>query len=319
MQHLKVTIQKLDNLFLPSTTLRPKLHTTSPQLLHNIHRSYHLQQKLLPIAQQCTPTVVPAATWSPIPPSYYKQEQDPEEDESLEDEQPPIIPPLHGWLQEQQQAAAAARQAGQNAIAAYVQPPLPPPPPPPPRQAKIAAIQAISNLGARPRQLPNIPQLEGAEPTPETSPETTLLFSHLSPKEPWSPIPAYSDFEESDFLPDDYDQWKDCPAWFNEHNQLWPSSSSIWSGEDVLSLAWDHPDQSDPVQSQTPLLQFIPDQEQHLYDEDNDSSNCIRGTRREVNANRRAFFGGFPVTPFPKRIKISQPDYSVWQPALVQL
>ena len=120
-----VTMQKLDNLFLPSTTLRPKLHTTSPQLLHTIHRSYHLQQKLLPITQQCTPTVVPAATWSPIPPSYYKQEQDPEEDESLEDEQPPIIPPLHGWLQEQRQAAAAARQARQNAIAAYVQPPLP--------------------------------------------------------------------------------------------------------------------------------------------------------------------------------------------------
>ena len=187
-----VTMQKLDNLFSTATTLRPKLHTTAPHLLRTLHRVYHLPQQADHTEAITAPSSSPPP-WSPISPAYYQQQEDPEEEEEvLENDCQRIIQPMHNWLQEQRQATAAARQDGQNAIAAYIPPP---PPPPPPRQAKIAAIQAMAQLAARPKQAV-IPQVEVAKPTPETSPESSLFIHHLSPREPWSPLLSYADFQE---------------------------------------------------------------------------------------------------------------------------
>ena len=223
---------------------------------------------------------------------------------------------MQDWLQAQRQAAAAARREGHNALAAYI----PPPPPPPPRQAKVAAIQALAQFTAKPKKQPAIPQVEGAEPTPETSPDSSLLINQLSPREPWSPLPSYQDFQESDFLPPDYDHWAAFSNWLPEELPLhdtyqWPSTSTIWSGEERLSLLWDDP-QCPPEQLlDIPLLQFRPIQppQQQIIDQRHVEEDHISGTRRQVNRNRRASFGGFHITPFPKRIKISEPDYSVWQ------
>ena len=310
-----VTMQKLDNLFSPTTTLRSKLHTTSPKLLHTIHRAYQLPQQISDNTPARLPLTKSTPAWSPISPAYYQQQLDPDEEEATEDQQL-IIPPMQDWLQAQRQAAAAARREGHNALAAYI----PPPPPPPPRQAKVAAIQALAQLTAKPKKQPAIPQVEGAEPTPETSPDSSLLINQLSPREPWSPLPSYQDFQESDFLPPDYDHWAAFSNWLPEELPLhdtyqWPSTSTIWSGEERLSLLWDDP-QCPPEQLlDIPLLQFRPIQppQQQIIDQRHVEEDHISGTRRQVNRNRRASFGGFHITPFPKRIKISEPDYSVWQ------
>ena len=130
----------------------------------------------------------------------------------------------------------------------------------------------------------------------------------LSPEEPWSPVPAYSDFMEEDFLPENYDQWEVFNNWPQTCTSDFPSTSTIWSDEDKRSLMWD--DQmllSEGAKLlDAPLLYFIT--QPTTQDED------IQGIRKQVNANRRASFGGFPVTPFPTRHKISSkhPDYSVW-------
>ena len=125
-----VTMQKLDNLFSTTTTLRPKLHTTAPHLLHTLHRAYQLPQQPDHIQPTTTAPSPPPIPWSPISPAYYQQHEDPEEEEQVEDNRQQINLPMHNWLQAQRQAAAVAHQEGQNALAAYI----PPPPPPPPSQ-----------------------------------------------------------------------------------------------------------------------------------------------------------------------------------------
>jgi len=127
-------------------------------------------------------------------------------------QQPPPTPhqQMGNWLQEQRQRTIQARTLNQNALHSFIPPPIPPPPPnqplqherpqphppaeqqiPQPRQAKLKALQTIAGYKHQ-----NIPQLEGAEQTPETTPDITPDSSytsqdhhHLSPQVPWSPPP----------------------------------------------------------------------------------------------------------------------------------
>ena len=175
-----------------------------------------------------------------------------------------------------------------NAIVAF-RPPPPPPPPPPPRAAKTAAVHAIRQLGARSRQS-HITQLEGAEPTPESTPDVTQSFNHhLSPQEPWSPV--------SFLFQQNYDEQSD-------NHFDWPSTSSIWSAEDKASLMWD--DHHSPPLEPT-FDQLISPPSSPL-----DLPQIFQQARQQAHFDRRYTFGGFDIIPFPKRLKISQPDYSVW-------
>ena len=90
-----VTMQKLDNLFSTTTTLRPKLHTTAPHLLHTLHRAYQLPQQPDHIQPTTTAPSPPPTPWSPISPAYYQQHEDPEEEEQVEDNRQQIILPMH--------------------------------------------------------------------------------------------------------------------------------------------------------------------------------------------------------------------------------
>ncbi len=127
-------------------------------------------------------------------------------------QQPPPTPQqqMGEWLQEQRQRTAEARRLNQSALHSFIPPPMPPPPPnqplvqatpqPPPtpeqqptqpRQAKLKALHTIAGYKQQ-----TIPQLEGAEQTPETTPDITPDSSytsqdhhHLSPQVPWSPPP----------------------------------------------------------------------------------------------------------------------------------
>jgi hypothetical protein len=108
------------------------------------------------------------------------------------------------WIEHQRASASTARTQGQNAILSFVPPPHPTPPP---RASKLVALQALRQKGPKLKTRP-IPQLEGAEPTPDTTPDPTpdptpnasftTDIHHLSPGEPWSPHNRHHPWELSE-------------------------------------------------------------------------------------------------------------------------
>ena len=95
-----------------------------------------------------------------------------------------ILPDLHQLAQANRVRAQQSLLRPPPDLPRPLPPPPPPPPPPhpppspplpsnrPPRQAKTAAAKAIAISGTRKKASSQIPQLEGAEPTPDTTPES---------------------------------------------------------------------------------------------------------------------------------------------------
>ena len=302
-----VSMQKITPAPSGNINLQPKIHTTTQSQLRPAYKTSYSSSATatspLPKAAKQA-ELSPQQQWTPFQPYFQQQDtdtdstnngsasEDSEDSQSSEDSyhSPPRSPnPLQRhlqWLDEQRRRAQQALAEDDNAIIAFRPPPPPPPPPAaplPPRAAKTAALRA---LGTRPRHQ-QIPQLEGAEPTPESTPDITNYLDHyLSPRDPWSPIPDSHSMNASTSLFD------------------WPSASSIWSGEDKASLIWDDSYSSPhhPVQENfTPILS--PNLDLPLI---------FQQARQQAHCDRRYSFGGFDIIPFPKRQKISQPDYSVW-------
>jgi hypothetical protein len=200
-------MQKLANPFTTTPILRPKVHETTHELLHPIHQPRH---STIPIRNQKLVEVVKpkVKTWQPIPSAYYAQgdsdtEEDSNQDSSdsdndVQEEQPQEnnLQQMAAWLQNQRLRTTQALHDQQNAIHAFIPPPQPNPPPP--RQAKLSASQAIRETGTR-RKTPKIPQLEGAEITPELTPDSSFVQDnhYLSPEIPWSPN-RQEDYSEGD-------------------------------------------------------------------------------------------------------------------------
>jgi len=216
-ENQKVSMQKITHPFSTNSTLRPKTYTTNQQLLKPVHQPRQTYQAMIePEVYQQQPQ---PSTWSPIPQDYYTQ-QDSQDEEDDDNAIPTPLQRMAQWMQQQRQRTAQARENNQNAIQAFIPPPRPPPPaqptvvvtpatpiaqkraqqpsppplPPPQspqpqqRQAKLKAIQALTSNN--PSSSATIPQLEGAEPTPETTPDNSYdepQQHHLSPQEPWSP------------------------------------------------------------------------------------------------------------------------------------
>ena len=107
----------------------------------------------------------------------------------------------------------------------------------PARTAKTVALQAIRHTGTRPKTAA-IPQLEGAEATPETSPDTSIYqtadlssLQDLSPREPWTPTPSLieqlDNLEDADF----YDPQQDNFLKFNlQTSSLKSATTFLWNG-----------------------------------------------------------------------------------------
>ena len=169
---------------------------------------------------------------------------------------------MEHWLQENRARAASALRQNQSLIQALIPPPPPPPPPPQPpvpprpqthpvistkkqaptahtqeqprhrdspphqRQAKLQALQALVSIKSR----ATIPQLEGAEQTPNTSLEASLNSSStehpLSPREAWSPQPhgpnhrLNTAFMEDDNSSLEWDNLEETPCY------MWDNLSS---------------------------------------------------------------------------------------------
>jgi hypothetical protein len=216
----KVQMQKLAHPFTTTPTLRAKIHVTTHDRLHPIHQPC---QQAIRIRDK-TPSIVdpPEKQWLPIPSEYYTQDDSEPEDEE-EPVQPNNIQQMAAWLQQQRARTVRARQEQENAIQAFLPPP-PPSPPPPPRQAKMTALQNMRETGAR-GKTPKIPQLEGAEPTPETTPDSSLDQEnhYLSPEVPWSPQRPSSqqdDYSEGDLDATYQRQMDDDWEWDNMEQQL---------------------------------------------------------------------------------------------------
>jgi hypothetical protein len=174
-----------------SLQLRPKSYTTAPESLHLMHRPSKISHNYIKMYKPSN-LVQQTPSWSPINQDYYLQEK------TLPNTPAAPFQVMQDWLHNQRQAAAASRSSSSNAIEAF----LPSPPPPPPQQytdtqrplrlAKVAALAALITRPSPVKPTITIPQLEGAEPTPDT----TLSFSSphhpLSPKIPWSPMPSSS-------------------------------------------------------------------------------------------------------------------------------
>jgi hypothetical protein len=134
-------------------------------------------------------------------------------------------------------------------------PPQPTSPQPirPPRAAKQQAIQKMAEMTTK----DTIPQLEGAEPTPETSPNTSTtnttpntssgeeeqLIHHLSPTEPWSPTPPHDENHELNlaFLLQDYHESSPSPEWDDTWPEPYGTSDSEYEHDDLLFES-PHPD-----------------------------------------------------------------------------
>ena len=130
----------------------------------------------------------------------------------------------------------------------------------PARTAKTVALQAIRHTGTRPKTAA-IPQLEGAEATPETSPDTSIYqtadlssLQDLSPREPWTPTPSLieqlDNLEDADF----YDPQQDNFLFFDEIQ----TSDLLSQGSDNLSLEWDIETSIQDIQNPTLQLQLRP-------------------------------------------------------------
>ena len=153
-------------------------------------------------------------------------------------------------------------------------PPTPPNPEPPPPPARPAKLQALKRLATRP-----IPQLEGAEITPDITPESSFLnnspphHSHpLSPQDPWSP-------RASARPPSlEWDDTEDNPS-FNIFGDT-PFASEIGNNQ-LLPHPWIH--------------QPHPWIHQSLYPID-----------------RRWSFGGISRQLYTTRQPKVHPDYSIW-------
>jgi len=311
------TKNQLRHPFLITSSVPP--HLTVRKILH----AYTNNPKLSHVQQQTSSHSVYPASFSkpfktnPLPtpvsiPPPNTLSRDSDSDSEYEDDPTPPLPPpspppspplpppiqVHRNLLTSFQSVASAparnsiipqllqiqQESRERALASALPPQTPPPladpthtPPRPVRQAKIRALAQLR---------PPIPQLEGAEPTPDTSFYTPSVSpTHpLSPGEPWSPIPQ--------LLPDD-------------QNASFTSTSSIWSGQDRLSLAWDSPTARTP--SPTPW----PPPHQHPSPP---LSPIFKAAQREAFHNRRHSFAGFQPSPWPRKPKIcgSRPDYSVW-------
>jgi len=252
----KVYMQKIAHPFSANTSIRPKTYTTGHNLLHPIYQpKQQANSKLTDEPQLPQPKLTRETQWSPFRKDYYLQPEIQEDDEEnpppeepeqhinppQRDNIPPPLQQMANWLQQQQQQARHQHLHNENALQAFILPPVPTPPvlplppvPPPlpvpqppmtkpqpaPRQAKLKAIKALSS--AAQQQQPNIPQLEGAEITPETTPEATPNTSyteaenhHLSPLEPWSPLPPHGDQHPLNlaFLLEDCADRSPSPEW----------------------------------------------------------------------------------------------------------
>jgi hypothetical protein len=222
----KVSMQKIGNPFTKNITLRSKVHTTTSHLLRPIYSPKHLTIPISAEPQRDDQVPKQRLAWSPFNPQYYCQaEEDDDQEEALEPQNlaPPILHdqdiPLEPhnpepvvqpaqlmleWIEHQRASASTARTQGQNAILSFVPPPHPTPPP---RASKLAALQALRQKGPKLKTRP-IPQLEGAEPTPDTTPDPTpdptpnasftTDIHHLSPGEPWSPHNRHHPWELSE-------------------------------------------------------------------------------------------------------------------------
>jgi hypothetical protein len=204
-QPTAVTMQKL--IIREKSQLRPKTYTTKPELITVIHRATEVpisKYEHSELSQQSEQqnTVLPPTQWSPFNPDFYNQHQEDDIDEQ-DTAQPTVLATMHSWLHQQRHQAAASRLSNRNALQQFLPPPPPPPQPQqlppsadpivteqrPLRLAKVAALAAIITRSQSPQSNKSsaIPQLEGAEPTPDTSLSSTSLHNPLSPKEPWSP------------------------------------------------------------------------------------------------------------------------------------
>jgi hypothetical protein len=227
----QVTMQKWANPFTDKPVLRPKLHVTKPELIHPIYQPRQNMHAIQPMEPQPLKTQTPTH-WTPIDPRYYRQHL---EDEEEDDSQPlNLAQQMEVWLNNQRARTNRALRENENAIHAFIPPPVPKIATSlAPRLAKLSALQAIRDTGSN-KKPANIPQLEGAEQTPEVSPDTSLSIQqhsmdsyssqnnlhHLSPQEPWTPVSPDKDFSEGDLDASYQRQLEDPWEWDNTEQHL---------------------------------------------------------------------------------------------------
>jgi hypothetical protein len=222
MDKQKIHMQKLAHPFSDKTTLRPKVYTTTHDRLHPIHQPRHP-----PIPFRSQPVTLIASeqkSWQPIPPAYYEQNISESDDED-ETPQPGNIQQMENWLLLQRARTAQAHRLQENVIEAYIPPP-PPTPPPSQRQAKIQAIHSIKMTGTR-NKMPKIPQIEGAEQTPDSSISTEKHY--LSPEVPHSPHHhQQEEYSEGDLESSYQRQLEDSYEWdhVDLHLSFWEQQES---------------------------------------------------------------------------------------------
>jgi hypothetical protein len=132
---------------------------------------------------------------------------------------------MENWLLLQRARTAQAHRLQENVIEAYIPPP-PPTPPPSQRQAKIQAIHSIKMTGTR-NKMPKIPQIEGAEQTPDSSISTEKHY--LSPEVPHSPHHhQQEEYSEGDLESSYQRQLEDSYEWdhVDLHLSFWEQQES---------------------------------------------------------------------------------------------
>ena len=147
-------MQKITPTTSSNITLQPKVHTTTPNLLHPAYRANQpLSPAILPLSPQPIRQHLPTATqqWTPFMPYYQQNDTDTgstasenSDEDFVEDantttssedsyHSPPHSPnPLQRhlqWLDDQRRRAQQALVDDDNAIVAFRPPPPPPPPP----------------------------------------------------------------------------------------------------------------------------------------------------------------------------------------------
>ena len=176
-------------------------------------------------------------------------------------------------------------------------PPTNPPHQNPPRRAKLKALAALTHSN------PTIPQLEGAETTPLTTPDISVITSsptssppspthdhHLSPAEPWSPprSPTEGPSFEWDFR-DESPSFNLFPDPFPSfHSPLYPVDFSLPSPSILPNRVYD-------LSSWLPLHQHTPALDYHLHSAD---------VRRNQVYNLSSIL---PLIPAPERLTPQTP------------